>query len=358
MGEHGAFVATMVVIALIAVASFIATNNGIAVPSPSTVPTAQIKTFASPNQSYITILNVTNGFNVSNVPVLSIFTFTLNGSYFKAYVAYISPASTGLEINNSVYSLVPGDPVKIRKTAKYTFYAKLTSGTYYYKEQTVNIFIYSVANPPIPIINATYELAPESPLVINVNGTKAAVTLQSKSQANATLFVANATVSPKSYPKGYTPLLILNISTTSQSNVTTQLNVRYACSIPYYYIKPFLLNANGTWSAIAHVSINYTAPCSATFEVPSDPIVGLFESSNYTTSTITSTIATTVPTTTSIPTTITAAPKPVISSAGYIAAIVIVIAVIVAIAYLLSRKGKRPPEKGTERAQRRPATSK
>jgi hypothetical protein len=141
-----------------------------------------------------------------------------------------------------------------------------------------------------------------------------------------------------SSPKNYEPLTVLNVST-SGTNITTYLLVKYSCSIPAGAIAPYKLLSNGTWTQINNFLVN-SSSCNAGFMIPPDPVVGLFESLITTTTTVLPTTSSTsrVTSSSTVPaTTIQSSNK---SEDSAIAAVIIVILILLIIAYLSTRKHK------------------
>ena len=84
-----------------------------------------------------------------------------------------------------------------------------------------------------------------------------------------------------------TRIILANI-TLNTTNATMYAEMHYPCDIGPSQVAPFIL-LNGTWTAITPFSVNSTS-CTVSFEVPSDPIVGLFKVTGQATSTIETTI--------------------------------------------------------------------
>jgi hypothetical protein len=119
--------------------------------------------FVSNAEGGIIITPASNGIIVANIPQIYPFNFTLNGSYFKPYISYISATSAGLSVNGSLISLALNQAALVRTTSNYTFYAKIVNISYYAKPQTVDIYFYSV---PIPA-SATQSTSKTSSTIVS-----------------------------------------------------------------------------------------------------------------------------------------------------------------------------------------------
>ncbi|MDE1871703.1 MAG: hypothetical protein KGI06_05700 [Candidatus Micrarchaeota archaeon] len=295
-----------------------------------------------PGNSSITI-NITqsgNGYYVSNITSISPFIVTLNGSAFRGYVSYITLGSTGLVLNGSVYALHAGSPVLVYSRPGIDFYAELVNASYYSKPSTVGILFYTAPSYTRPILNRTYTFSGVSSAVINVSGTNSSIILRSAKSGSAIIVITNLTNSVETAPANYTALLILRINVTSSANVTESVSFRYPCGILPGAVVPYKLESNGTWSKIAYTS-NSTG-CSIGLDVPPDPVIGMFERSNYlpTTSSISSTI---LPTTSVISAPTTIGQSSLSETRDVEATSVVVIVIIVAvIAYYASAARRKP----------------
>jgi hypothetical protein len=290
----------------------------------------------SPSKPVITITN--SNYNVSNIAQLNSFNISPSGTAFKVTDNYITPNSTGVTINGIQYILVLNKSVLIKNTQTTNYYARLVAISYVPILQTVNIYFYSNSTGiPAPIINGAYNLTGEKATIINVPDTGTAVILTSPSNTTARLIVTDLTGKTSS-PKNYEPLTVLNVST-SGTNITTYLLVKYSCSIPAGAIAPYKLLSNGTWTQINNFLVN-SSSCNAGFMIPPDPVVGLFESLITTTTTVLPTTSSTsrVTSSSTVPaTTIQSSNK---SEDSAIAAVIIVILILLIIAYLSTRKHK------------------
>ncbi|MDE1768578.1 MAG: hypothetical protein KGH62_04360, partial [Candidatus Micrarchaeota archaeon] len=77
--------------------------------------------------------------------------------------------------------------------------------------------------------------------------------------------------------------------TTSSANVTVNATIGYPCSYPYYAVAPYILR-NGTWNRITPFSVD-AGTCIVSFNVPSDPVIALFENASALPSSSTTSIA-------------------------------------------------------------------
>lgn len=335
MNRRDFLMAATVVIALLSVAAL--NFSHIAYPSSTQSPT-----FATaPVGSKIDINQTANGYNISNISTTNPFTVTLNGSVFVGYISYITPTSAGLVFNHSVYTLSPNRSTQVRRTIDHAFYAMLTNLSAHTNEPTVNIALYSMASQPPPTINRTYNLSANVPLRINITNTTAYVTLNSSVQTMARLDVENLTGISESLPPGTNPILVLNLSVFSNSDVAVMLSVRYSCTTLSSTLMPYVLLGKGNWTKINPFSVNIGA-CTATFATPQQSISGLFQQQALA-ATIGSTQTTTI-----IPTTVVAATaiqNPQQSSTHELEATVLVIVILVIVVIMYSAGRHKKPAK-------------
>ena len=190
--------------------------------------------------------------------------------------------------------------------------------------------------PSQKAISITSNISSSSPLVINLPNTHSVLSIYTTSTASAPIVanIINVTqqVSSLAKPKpNYTLISAVNLSIITTAPITLFFVEHYPCSIPSDLVVPYIFK-NNTWLAIANYTVNATA-CTVSFNIPSDPIVAIFEKSVPTTTT--TSIATTIPTT--IPTTIYhPSPKP--SNSLVVEALALIIILIIVILVLLYYK--------------------
>ena len=147
------------------------------------------------------------------------------------------------------------------------------------------------------VLNASYNITGNVPIVINITSAGMIITLTSSQRTIANLIVVNVTGSAPLL-QSYKLLIALNVSTISSGNVSTAITLSYPCADSSHTAYPFPYKLKGaTWVPINPFAVNITT-CTATFSVPKDPVVGLFEYQPASGSTITTITASTIPTTT------------------------------------------------------------
>ena len=181
-------------------------------------------------------------------------------------------------------------------------------------------------------LNASYNITGNVPTVVNVPGAGATIILTSSEQVPANLIVVNVTGS-STPPQSYLPIIVLNVSTVSSGNVSTRITLKYPCSVASNTIYPYKLNG-ANWNPINPFTVD-AASCTVTFDIPKDPVVGLFEYQPPRTS-VTTTISTAL--STIVSTTIPKSPiQPNANNELVIIAIVVIVIVIICL-FVLTRK--------------------
>ncbi len=304
-----------------------------------------VPTFASTNYvSTAVISTAANGYDISNITVINPFGVTISGSYFWAYINYVSAGSAVMVLNGSAYGLYNNRPgVLVRQTRKYNFYAKLISSSYLSNTPSASIYLYSVGRASVPVLNSTYTITGYIPLIVNVTNASTVVKMNSQTSAPLNLVIMNVTNALTTSPQGFRPLLVLNVSTISSANVTTSLTMAYNCSLPQASIIPYKQNSHGIWITILPFTVDPTK-CTASFTIPSDPIAGLFQSQNQGTNATTSasTVGTTVPS--SVTTTV---PESPLNLPGEESILVVAAIIAIAIVYYAATR-KQKPQKGKQ----------
>ena len=184
-------------------------------------------------------------------------------------------------------------------------------------------------------VNVTASIG--APVEVNVTGTSSTVTVYTSSSGSTAVNVAasDATSNSAPAPANFTKLSAVNITLSTNVNITVNATMSYPCSLPSGKIAPYILK-NGTWLAIEPFTVNKAA-CTETFAVPKDPIVGLFENNSVA-------VTTTILPTTVAPTT-TVMPTPSVYGSTYMIAAIVVVIIVVVVAYALL-KGKRKGSRG------------
>ncbi len=137
--------------------------------------------------------------------------------------------------------------------------------------------------------HATTKVSLPSNTLVNLNYTSAGAVLSIKSSGSntitANILIANLTSTASSSPSStgttFTKLVVLNISSDVVSNsITYGLTVGYPCGSSN--AAPYKQNATtGSWVAITPFTRNTTgapALCTMSFNIPPDPVIGLFSS--------------------------------------------------------------------------------
>ena len=189
--------------------------------------------------------------------------------------------------------------------------------------------------PSQKALNITANISSSSPLILSLPNTHSVLSIYTTSATSAPIaaHIANVTQQVSSFAKpqpNYTLINAVNVSIKTTAPITAFFVEHYPCSIPSGLVAPYIFK-NNTWLAITNYTVNATA-CTVSFNIPSDPIVAIFEKSVPTTTT--TSIATTIPTT--IPTTIyypSPSPKP--RSPIVVEALILIIIVIIIILVLL-----------------------
>ena len=188
--------------------------------------------------------------------------------------------------------------------------------------------------PSQKAINITSTISSSSPLVLSLPNVRSTVSIYTTSTASTPIVahIANVTQQVSSFAKpqpNYTLINAVNISIETTAPITAFFVEKYPCSIPSDLVVPYVFK-NNKWLSITNYTLNATA-CIVSFNIPSDPIVAIFEKSVPTTTT--TSIATTIPT---IPTTIyypSPSPKPSPIVVEALILIIILIAIILVLLY-------------------------
>jgi len=196
--------------------------------------------------------------------------------------------------------------------------------------------------PSQKAISITANISSSSPLVLSLPNTHSTLSIYTTSTASAPIAanIANVTQQVSSFAKpqpNYTLISAVNLSIKTTAPITAFFVEHYPCSIPSGLVVPYIFK-NNTWLEITNYTVNATA-CTVSFNIPSDPIVAIFEKSVPTTTT--TSIATTIPTT--IPTTIyypspSPKPSPIVVEALILIIIVIIIILVLLYYMLLHRR--------------------
>lgn len=306
------------------------------------------------------------GFSIVNMSVDNSETVAINGTSFVVVEDYISPTSVGFLINNATYNLEVGQNVTI--AADPAYYVELTNISYIPIKHTASLQILHNVTAPNYTETQPAALQSSSLSVSDVEPGKAifdsGILQMTVTSKQSVLQSVTITVNKLNWalPGLQSNKLIYSFNVSvSPSSVQTNATFRYSCSLPSNSISPYLLSSNSVWAKITPFSVNSMA-CTVTFEVPSDPVVGIFEASNVitneTTASTSSTLASTSTlSTTTVPPTTTikqAQPSEAINYYYYIVA-AFVIALAAFAAFVLSRRrrggGKDQPKPWVDASQ-------
>ena len=301
------------------------------------------------------------GSSYYSYPVTITFTGTPTINHQAKWSLYVNGALYGTTNSTITYYEEFAPPgtynfvFNLTSDANYTPYTYTTSllisypptGTYG-TTTTVTTATTTVTTTSIPTTSVTTTIPPSqkaisiastisssSPLVLNLPNALSSVYVYTTSTTSAPIVahIANVTQQVSSFAKpqpNYTLINAVNISIETTAPITAFFVGHYPCSIPSDLVVPYIFK-NNTWLAITNYTVNATA-CTVSFNIPSDPIVAIFEKSVPTTTT--TSIATTIPTT--IPTTIyypLPSPKP--RSPIVVEALILIIILIAIILVLL-----------------------
>lgn len=153
----------------------------------------------------------------------------------------------------------------------------------------------------ITIINASYSINSTGSESIAAPNSSITIELTSPTSATASLRVVNITSleGGLGHPNNYTPIEVFNVTTTSQSNVTTEVSLKYSCSISPGQILPYKRLRDGSWIQIQQFTRS-AQNCSISFVIPPDPIVGLFLQSEENSTTLSTLVTTSTYVTTTL----------------------------------------------------------
>jgi YVTN family beta-propeller protein len=113
-------------------------------------------------------------------------------------------------------------------------------------------------------------------LEINSTNEKAFIRISSENQSGPfSLKIINATNISAATPAGMKVISAINITLNSNSSNSMTLNMTmgYSCNNGFKSVSPYILK-NSVWTPITNYHIN-NSTCQISFEIPSDPVVGL-----------------------------------------------------------------------------------
>ena len=204
-------------------------------------------------QLYLNNLLVGNTSTVitDNVSLPGNYTFRFatqgNGNYTNASISYTFAITAPINISKQRNSMPP-QPHVLTINLHNQAYASLNN--------------LSVSN------NTTLE--------INSTNEKTIIRISSENQSGPfSLKIINATNIPATTPAGMKVISAINITLNSNSSNSMTLNMTmgYSCNAEFKSVSPYILE-NSVWTPITNYHIN-NSTCQISFEIPSDPIVGL-----------------------------------------------------------------------------------
>ncbi len=281
------------------------------------------------------VSNTPNGYNVSNVAQLNTFNVTVCGVKVTVTDNFITPNSTGVTINGASYTLSANRTAQVPGTSCVVDLKKIS---YLPIQQTVVISIYNnTAKVQIYVnINNVKTLVNASTnATVNVNTTGPRAVLSFIPIGPANVMLRNVTINIPQLPSNYTGLSVYNLTVSANAvkNSTISVTLFFNCSLPASRVS-ILYYSNGAW--VPSKSVVNSASCSATAQIPADPLVVLALAPVPATTTVqtTTTAATTIAATT-VPQ--QAAPS---SAGAVIAAVVIIVIILLALWYYFVRSGR------------------
>lgn len=269
-----------------------------------------------------TIANVTNGFIVSNLTRLGVFSNVFCGTLLQVTDNFVSPNQTGITVNGASYLLPFGGVVKINGTPQ-PCYVELFNDSYLPIIQTIELsFFTNATRPALPstsaittsatttinpnaapstspgllLVNYSYNATPASPAIVYIAKANTLIYIDTPTPTVADLIVYG--ISGTAHPfTGYTPINILNITISAPVNVSGSVVMGYPCSVPSSKVAPYTLTGS-TWTPITNFSVDAPS-CLIKFHIPNDPTVGVFYSGPKTPILAPSNSSTSIPTITS-----------------------------------------------------------
>ncbi|MDE1865253.1 MAG: hypothetical protein KGH94_01275 [Candidatus Micrarchaeota archaeon] len=290
-----------------------------------------------------TVIHSGECYLIDNLTTPNSESFALNGTRFNLTVNFISVNDTGITVDGKNYTLLVESSQQLLDNGQYNYSIDLKRISYIPAEHTVNLTVCGFPDFSVPpttrtpfLINSTYNVT-QTPETVSLEGL-GSINLSSNSLIQVWLRITNVTNSIVPPPFNRTVLAFNVVAVNAQNalaNQTVSLTMRlnYSCSIPSNSVAPYKLSQSAVWTPIKPFSINSTS-CSITFQIPTDPIVALFES---VAPPITTSVSTTISTTSS-----TTIPQTQNRGTNYIA--IIAIAAVIAVGaiaayYLHKRRG-------------------
>lgn len=224
--------------------------------------------------------NKESGFDIRNFSQGITTNVSVNGNTLGITASYIYSNSAIITINGTSYSILLGAPLLL-KNGDYINITDINPTLH-----TLTINIYAIANTleNTPQANASIWanypngetrvlITAGKSIMLNFTGLKLYISTNSPIVSNATIYVKNASV--ETLPTNTKAIKVLNITVLSSANVIVRVRMNYSPSLDASLIFPYDI-LNGSWIKINMFSINESSH-TISFQIPADPVVGLFE---------------------------------------------------------------------------------
>ncbi len=216
----------------------------------------------------------------ANIPASWGGPFTADLIYNGNVVATNSSTSS----NVVTFSYTPNDLGQLSFSAS----AVYTSPTQYYLFSSLPSVV--AVNPVLTgtAANVVVNIPSNTPVSFNYSEADAVLTVTSSNSVTADVSIADVSSNFTSLPTAafttFSKIVLLdfNVTTSSATNATYQVTIDVACgsnTAPYELL-------NGIWTALPYTTTaTNPAACTVSFDIPADPVVGLFASAVTSTST-------------------------------------------------------------------------
>ena len=330
----------------------------------TTQPTTTVPTGPKPE-----ISSVSGGYIIGNFVETGYAGLNIHGTQLGIIENYITPVAAGISINATPIYLPYGTAIYVGTFSGLRYYARLYNISYSPGGSSIRLNIFDnfsnrtneralSVNPfqlgrysgSIELSTPGYE---QNILNFTSLGLQMAITYNGTGPAaQFTMNYSNATGTGT--PKGFSKDFTTDFTFTPPGNISIVGIYHYPCAsngaTPFMY-------SNGAWQRIGYM--DDPAGCTLTFDIPSDPIIGMFTNLSATSTT---TAPTSQPTTlppasaqSSIPpakTTTVQQPQQSSSSYEYIGIGMVVLIAVAALAYSYMRRRKPPEEEEAAQDQK------
>ncbi len=234
-----------------------------------------------------------NGFEVEGLGESASTTLELGGESLGIVGLQITQAYAVILVNGVQHSLPENQAVLLETTKQGSYYAQLTGINYTTSgSSTMGLYVYfnesrsesqGLGAPTLNITIAAEEssanvtLSNSTPDRIMLPDMGATLSIASNVPQRLVFDIRNTTGTDRFVPpEGYNAVLVVNITlgnaTVGLEGINLLATILYNCSA---IVRPFLAE-NGTWASLP-TYYNDTPPCSMTFHVPPDPVVGVMK---------------------------------------------------------------------------------